>query len=584
MPATTDDPLFHLAGAAPSVHFETCAKIKDARTKVFFRPDGMDGRPGVNILQQRIQEAYEVLSALDYPAIRIIVTKIRQCGGTTVSQHVIYHLCKRKNTDALVIADTVPRAKEVLQRFRDFDRHDKFPWSNPLTGQATNMAWANGSTATITSAESRNPGIAAPRQAVLFSESCKYPRGGVIDDKDIVASVMPSLNDAGLAIAESTPEGANGWHYDTWQKALNLDEFLKALQAGEHRPGNGWVKVFAAWFEFAENSYPVTPKMRDDIQRTLTNRERSGVEKYGWTHEQIYWRRATIDAECGGSAELFDEYYPEDEVSCFLSSGRPRFTMASVIKLEKQAQQARKEVGTLTEQEASGMVQYIPDPQGMAMFHIWERPRAGCRYVVWCDPATGEDQTEGNDPDHHSIGVLRCEYTDEHGGFHRDAVVARVRPPFTGNTLLASDYIALLSRYYGEAMIVLEINMGLHILERLKEEGLPIYQRQVIDAYDRETQRFMYGWKLKDRDQRRTIIDCLGLAIHNETISLNCPHIAGQAKTFIIDKNGKEIARAGCKDDDIMGVAMALTCKGVGTIYKDSIRRRRKPADHRQWR
>ena len=938
MPDTTDDILFHLAGAAPSVHFETCAKIKDARTKAFFRPDGKDSRPGVNVLQRRIQEAYEVLYAIGYEAIRIIVTKIRQCGGTTVSQHVIYHLCKRKNTDALVIADTVPRAKEVLQRFRDFDRHDKFPWCNPLTGQATNMAWANGSTATITSAESRNPGIAAPRQAVLFSESCKYPRGGVVDDKDIVASVMPSLNDAGLVIMESTPEGASGAHYDLWQKALDLDEFLKALQAGEHRPGNGWVKVFAAWFEFEENSYPVTPKMRDDIQRTLTNRERNGIDKYGWTHEQIYWRRATIDAECGGSAELFDEYYPEDEVSCiegsirvptqrglipiseviagdvsngqrvmatrdngikqtvvltthqgfrvvctpdhlialedgewvkasdthgkaiklyspsfadrharvewssfggvesalsitedwglwlgiymgdgsfyknqisiacdgrdrdsvakfvrlsrklfghiwtlrrpkhakaielrsysaaykqlfqaldlvkpchhglkrkihvpeciwrspkevvrqflrglfetdgwisatgrtaqlfaknpeflrqvqqlllgfgiqssltsrdakvngklypggqlyvynsqidtfieqvgfvsarkmercrkgykkapksgrkriitqgvdvvaaieqgeasrvydlemegepvfaaggikvhncFLSSGRPRFTMASVIKLEKQAQQARKEVGTLTEQDGSGVVQFVPDPQGMASFHVWERPRAGCRYVVWCDPATGEDQTESNDPDRHSIGVLRCEYTDDRGGYFKDAVAARVRPPFTGNTMLASDYITLLSRYYGNAIVVLEINMGLHILERLKDEGIPIYQRQVVDPFEREAQKFMFGWKLKDRDQRRTVVDCLALAIHKETISLNCPHIASEARTFIIDKNGKEIARSGCKDDDVMGLAMALYCKGSGTIYKDSIRRRRRPADHRQWR
>lgn len=578
-PATTADPraAFSLAAMSPSVHFEACAKIKDARTKAFFRPTA-------NVLQRRIQEAYEVLSAYGYPAIRIIVTKIRQCGGTTVSQHIVYHKCKRENTDALVIADTVPRARMVLERFREFDAQDKFPWQNPLVAQATNMQWLNGSTATITSAESRNPGIAAPRQAILFSESCKYPRGGVVDDKDIVASVMPSLNDAGLAIAESTPEGASGWHYDTWQGALNLDEFIKALKAGEHRPGNGWVKVFAAWFEFEDNQHPVTDKMRDQINRTLTNRERNGIDKYGWTHEQIYWRRATIQGECGGSADLCDEYYPEDEVSCFLSSGRPRFNMASVLKLEKQAQLATKEIGTLTEQDGSGVVQFVPDPQGMASFHLWERPRAGCRYLVWCDPATGEDQTESNDPDRHSIGVLRCGYTDDRGATFPDAVVARVRPPFTGNTLLAADFITLLSRYYGNAIVVLEINMGLHILERLKEEGIPIYQRQVIDPYERETQKMMYGWKLKDRDQRRTVVDCLALAIHEESIKLNCPHIASECRTFIIDKNGKEISRSGCKDDDVLGLAMALFCKGSGTLYREPTRRRRLPADHRKWR
>ncbi len=922
MPANhiDDETRYHLAGCSPAVHFETCAKIKDAKTKAFFRPTA-------NILQRRIQEAYEVLTVLGYLAIRIIVTKIRQCGGTTVSQHTIYHKCKATNADALVIADTVPRARMVLERFREFDAHDRFPWNNPLVAQATNMQWSNGSTATITSAESRNPGIAAPRQAILFSESCKYPRGGVVDDKDIVASVMPSLNDAGLAIAESTPEGAcydaeteiltnegwklfaqltgnesiltkdsqsdnayyqpdwtpqvhkytgpmvrietrtldflvtpkhkmwvacshgkmrfrnadklasstgdyyfdrsfkwnrpdvqtftlpkysyirgyghvrlpeisipmdiwlrffgqwladggvicrrrkcgrcrtvvyvtqvkfiqefeeaiealrpflqgnivkkphrggwrwniydcqlahylsdysqpkriprellmslsqgqcrdllaaiyegdgdqmkarankfkcgrvyvgidstmaddtqelalkagyasskggpprnqivtyrdckraklgylktakeqhyhgmvycvtlpkdhllmvrrkgkaawcgnSGWHYDTWQGALPLDEFIKALKAGEHRPGNGWVKVFAAWFEFEENQHPVTAKMREHIDRTLTNREQNGIEKYGWTHEQIYWRRSTLQGECGGSEDLFDEYYPEDEVSCFLSSGRPRFNMASVMRLEKAAQSARKEIGTLTEQESSGVVQFIPDLQGMASFHVWERPRAGCRYVVWCDPATGEDQTESNDPDRHSIGVLRCEVTDDRGSY-KDAVVARVRPPFTGNTLLASDYITLLSRYYGNAIVVLEINMGLHILERLKDEGIPIYQRQVIDPFEREAQKFMFGWKLKDRDQRRTVVDCLALAIYQESIVFNCPHIAGEARTFIIDKNGKEIARSGCKDDDIMGLAMALYCKGSGTLYHEPKRRRRNPSDHKQWR
>lgn len=258
--------------------------------------------------------------------------------------------------------------------------------------------------------------------------------------------------------------------------------------------------------------------------------------------------------------------------------------MASVLRLEKAAQVAPKETGTLTEQDGSGVVQFVPDPQGMASFHLWERPRPGCRYLVWCDPATGEDQTESNDPDRHSIGVLRCGYQDDRGATFPDAVVARVQPPFTGNTMLASDFITLLSRYFGNAIVVLEINMGLHILERLKEESIPIYQRQVIDPFEREEQKLMYGWKLKDRDQRRTVVDCLALAIQQESIKLNCTHIAGECRTFIIDKNGKEIARSGSKDDDVLGLAMALYCKGSGTLYRDQIRRRRLPADHRKWR
>ena len=50
------------------------------------------------MLQRRMAEAVEVLTALGIPAIRVIVTKIRQCGGTTFSVEVIYHLCQQRNT------------------------------------------------------------------------------------------------------------------------------------------------------------------------------------------------------------------------------------------------------------------------------------------------------------------------------------------------------------------------------------------------------------------------------------------------------------------------------------------------------
>lgn len=459
-----NEPDFHLAAHSPLVHFETCTKVQNATTKKL-------EVPRANVLQRRMAEAVEVLTAMGVPAVRIIVTKIRQCGGTTFSVEVIYHLCQQRNTDALILANITANSQGILDRLRTFSAHDRFPWRNPLQPRETRMKWANGSTATITSAESMNPGISKPRQAVLFSESAKYPRGGVKDDKKIMASILPSLNDAGVAIAESTPDGASGWHYETWQGALCLDDYLAALHAGESSPGNGWVKVFAAWFEFADNVKPVTEAMRAKIDATLTTREANGRAKYGWTHEQIAWRRAIMDAECSGSEQTFDEFYPEDDVSCFLSSGRPRFNVAALRRLESGAHLHAPEVGSLV--EIGEEVEFQLDGTGFGSFQIWERPQVGCSYIVWCDPMTGEDQAESGNPDRHSIGVLRTEYLTAGGACYKDAVVARVRPPFTGTTLLTADYIALLSEYYGGALVVLEVNMGLHVLERLKDAGVP---------------------------------------------------------------------------------------------------------------
>lgn len=908
---------FHLAAVSPLIHFETCSKVQNATTKKL-------ETPRANVLQRRMAEAIEVLTALEVPAIRIIVTKIRQCGGTTFSVEVIYHLCQQRNTDALILANIAANSQGILERMRTFSENDSFPWHNPLTPQAVNMRWRNGSTATITSAESMNPGISKPRQAVLFSESAKYPRGGVKDDKKIFASILPSLNDAGLAIAESTPDGAcydgetevltdEGWklfssltgkesiltkdpvsdvayyqkewthqvhhhkgdmirissrildllvtpnhklwvacsrgpmrfreadkiaastgdyyfdrsfkwerpdveyftlpahsfkkwnkthhrearripmniwlrflghflseghvtygntkgkygkstnitqvlfiplfdevvesmrpyisgsirkkkhnngvrwtlydcqlatylhsiskpkriprdllmslsqdqcrlllasiyegdgdqykaratsyqcgkvytgidtpltndtqelalkagfscnigggarnqtvsyrdckrakltyansattepgydglvycvslpkdhllmvrrhgkttwcgnsgaHFDLWQKAITLDEFISQWTKGNTSPGNGWVKIFAAWFEFEDNTKEINDAMRQQINETLSPREANGRLKYKWTDEQIAWRRAIMAAECNSSESSFDEFYPEDEISCFLSSGRPRFNVASIQKLSKNATLHSPEIGSLV--AIGDGVSFQRDPTGFGSFQIWEQPKAGCSYIVWCDPMTGEDQTESNDPDRHSIGVLRAQYDEQGGACYKEAVVARVRPPFTGTTMLTADYIVLLSEYYGGALVVLEINMGLHVLERLKDAGVPLYKRLVVDPFDREKQTFMDGWKLKDRDQRREVIDSLALAFHNEQLDVFCLHIIKECQSFVWNKNGREEARSGCHDDDVLGLAMAHRCIGSATMYKPYVRRRRRPQDYRK--
>lgn len=579
----SDDLASHLPAQSALVHFETYAKIEDERTKALTTPKA-------NIFQRRMYEAYETLLAIMLAVdwafeIRILGLKIRQCGGTTCSNHIIYHHSQRFATDSVIMTNVQSNSKEVLRRMKAMAQNDAFPWNNPIDPLATNLSWPNGSRADITSAETTNVGISRTRQAALFSECAKYPRGGVKDDKSIMASILPSLNQ--LGIAESTPEGANGWMHEQWHGtkdmpgAMYLKDFLAEMKRGNKKPGNGWVKVFAAWFEFEENQRHISDHERETIMRTLTNREVNGINTYKWTPEQIAWRRDKLYSECGGSEELLDEYYPEDEITCFLSSGRPRFNMGAVVRMERRLHLYPLETGTLNP-NPSGMV-FVPDTSGFAPIHIWERPRPGCKYLVWCDPATGEDQTESANPDRHSIGVLRAGYSDG-VTWHKPKVVARVRPPFTGEGDVVIEHISRLSEFYGRCLVVLEINMGLHILKGLKDLNVPLFKREVIDPKDREKTLLMYGWKLKDRDQRREVVVCLASHIRDEAIEIPCPHIIGEAKTFVIDKNGKEIARSGCKDDDILGLAMGLTCIGAATTYHGPHRVKRAPADRHKWR
>lgn len=297
----------------------------------------------------------------------------------------------------MTIANVQANSQAILGKMKTYALHDRFPWRNPLLPGETRLRWRNGSEAEITSAESLNPGISRTRTAALFSEACKYPRDGVKDDKRIMASVLPSVNQ--LAIAESTPEGASGWFYEQWHGtkdmpgALTLDDYLTALKRGDRRPGNGWVKVFAAWHEFADNRRAVSDGERRRIETTLTARERRGMKAHGWTAEQIAWRRDTLRSECGGSEDLFDEYYPEDDHACFLTSGRPRFDIGALIAQERHLHTQPAEEGHLDEQTGGG-VTFCPDRSGAGPIQLFEKPMPGCRYLLWCDPATGEDQTE----------------------------------------------------------------------------------------------------------------------------------------------------------------------------------------------
>lgn len=568
----------------PLTHFETCVKIEDKQKRRV--------KPKANVFQRRLFQAYLCLLPIALKLgiqIRILGLKIRQCGGTTASCHLIYHHSQRYPTESVVFANIKDNSQAMLAKIKLFSETDLLPDKRPINPKRTTLEWSNTSQCEITSADAPNAGISRTRQFGLFSEAAKYPRGGVKDDKSIMAGALPSLSgDGTIAIAETTGEGASGWFYEQYHGtkdmpgALTLDQFLDELAAGNMCPGNGWVKVFAAWFEFEENVEPVNEAQRKFIDATLTPREFNGRQKYGWTHEQIQWRRATMKSECGGSEDLFDEYYPEDEISCFLTSGRPRFNMASLVAMERHANGYAWEKGNLTMQE-NGTVTFAEQIGGFAPIHILERPLPGCRYIVACDPATGEDQTESADPDRTSILVLRAGYSM--GDVVKPTrVVARVRPPFNGEADEVGKYIEALSRYYGDATVVLEINMGLHVLEHLKTAGVPLYKREIIDQYDRDAERFAWGWKLKDRDQRRTVIDCLAIAIRDGSIDLADLHLIGEAKTFVWAKNGREEAREGTHDDDVLACAMGLYCIGSATLYKGQSRKRQTPKDFRDWK
>lgn len=582
----TSRQLAAVARLSPAVHFATCVRIFDKRNELI--------RPIPNILQLRISAAFEAFEAIGVP-LRAVICKPRQTGGSTFVGHIGQLFCKRKRVDGLTVSDKKDNSANLVARIRDYDAHDKFPWGVKLDFVADAVRFSNGSGMAIDTAENVKAGIGRTRQWFHASEVGKWPRTSVKNDARVMAAILPSVPKVGFTcvFGESTPEGASGWMFNTYDGAVTLEVALAALAAGKPIPGNGWIKIFAAWYEFREhdmeyiNRRPMAAGEIADMKRTMSDRERDGIERYGWTWGQIAWRRLMIASECNGDEDAFDEYYPEDDVRCWLVSGRPRFNAGMIKAMEDEAKAAPAPDNVkFTDMGSDGVgVNYVGS-MGEADALVWERPAEGMAYLVTLDPATGESQTHGKDPDAHSCQVWRRGYIDENGQKRRHKLVARMVPGCRWDVDIAAIVVANLSKWYGNCLVMPEVNMGLGFIELFKLMGVPLYEREVLDenAPNRNKPRMQIGWKLDNKQQRNSLIECLATAIRMGDVEVLCLEWLKQAKAFIIGDDGKAQARPGSHDDDVMAGAMGIYGMPNATVKVGHVRRRRKPRDWDQWR
>lgn len=566
-----------LALVSPAVHFACFVTIRDK--------DNVVRQPTPNILQLRMSEAYETLRALGIK-VRLIVIKPRQVGCSTFASHIGYHMGQRKPIVGLTISDVDDHSEELLGKLKNYAKVDTFPWGHAIVSDpAQSIAWSNGTRWAMDTAQNPNAGVGDTRQFFHASEVSKWPQTQVKNDKKVMSAALPSLsgNDT-VVIAESTPEGAFGWQYDTWQQAMWLEDFLKRWEEG-YRPDEVWIKVFAAWFEFPEHARktPVSDGEIDQIKKSLTPTEIREIELYDLSWEQLAWRRDTIRTVCGGDPKVFAFYFPSDDVSCWLASGSPRFDMEVLTRMEGRARGVTPEAGELVAQ-ANREPSFVTSRDGSGNILVWERPKPNLRYLVVIDPAGDISQSTGSDPDRHSVSVWRAGYKDTLLNRWRPArKVARVRPPFYADGDQVAEYAVLLSKYYGRCIVTLETNYGTDILRLLKAAGIPLYSRKKFSNKIKETIE-QYGFKLTDKEERNAVIEGFAAAIRNEEIQVDCPHSIREYMTFITLPSGRAEAARGCHDDDVLADAIAWETMPSATEYKELEAEHQDPSDLDSWK
>lgn len=567
-----------LALISPAVHFACFVTIRNKDNQVI--------TPVPNILQLRMSEAYETLRALGIK-VRIICVKPRQVGCSSFAGHIGYHHGQRYSIEGITISDVDEHSEELLGKLKDYAKVDTFPWGNSVVKDpAQSISWSNGTKWAMDTAQNPNAGVGGTRQFGHFSEVSKWPQTKTRNDRKTMSAVLPSLSGQdSVAIAESTPEGAFGWQYGTWQEAWWLEDFLKAYEGG-YRPDEVWIKVFAGWWEFPEHARKemVSDGEVAQIRNSLTDHEKKEIELYDLSWEQLAWRRDTIKGVCGGDEKVFAYYYPSDDVSCWLASGLPRFDMQILTQMERRAKGVSPETGELVIQHDDS-VAFIRSRDGSGDILVWEPPKPNLRYLVTIDPAGDISQSTGADPDRHSVSVWRQGYQDTLLNRWRPAMkVARVRPPLYSDGDVVAEFGVKLSRYYGRCIVVLETNYGTDILRLLKISGLPLYKRTKLSNKTKETIE-QYGFKMDDREERNAIIEGFAAAIRTEEIEVLCVHSIGEYKTFIsrTDK-GRAEAAGGCHDDDVLADAIAWEAMTNATEYRQHVARHQDPPDRDSWR
>jgi hypothetical protein len=341
------------------------------------------------------------------------------------------------------------------------------------------------------------------------SKWCKGPNQGELVE-DIVAGLIGAASH-GEVVLETTPDGYE-WFAFTYVDAK------KGL--------NDWVPLFLPWFVD-----PINREKCDhvEIMDTMTDEEKRFIEKTAKdydvviTPEQLQFRRSR-KKEYG---RLFRQEYPEDDITCFITSGMPFFDSDFIMDL----------LDVLPEYKR----QHVPG--GHAIY--WKEPEVGHKYVVGGDTSEGLPHSDPN-----GLAVL-----DKETGEQVATIYGRFSIP-----VLAKHAIELSKKYNNALLGIERENHGHAVLNKIIEEGYgkshlrggPLY-------FCRPGQP---GWDTNGQT-RPVMLDELAEAVESSFMKIHDKEFLGECLTFKKQANNKYEADQGCHDDKVIMWSIAWQMRKV---------------------
>lgn len=393
--------------------------------------------------------------------------------------------------------------------------------------RSLNFAEAH-STFTIGSAEKKTSGHGHTIHKLHLSEFSRYPPNKI---DQFWGGVIPAVVPGGEAVVECTANGASG-------------KFYELYQIGKAR--KDWYSIAYFWYDAIDDpqySYIVEGDYAAEILTQVATgqgheyaaEERDLAERLSLggvilTAGQWAWRRGARD-EFG---QQFFEAYPEDDESCFLTSGRLFFDPARLDSLAK----------TSANEHGIGKPLYREEHGDL---WVWEEPIPGREYMLSSDVAQGI--TVGDNSDRSTFSI-------------NDMLTGDDCVEFAGRNITPDQLGRLIDKWgrkYNDATAIVERNgHGFTTLQALKENRYPAIWCDPIDH--------LPGWKTTEAS-RPYMLDKLAEALRKEYYLPRSSRFINECRTFIVNKDGRPEAASGRHDD-------LISCKAINyqgrTRYKET--------------
>jgi hypothetical protein len=437
-----------------------------------------------------------------------LLLKYRRGGFTTLEQALSYQLVTHvRHSQVVTLAHTNESTKRIFRIVKKYHEMDPMAPEKKGVGNATTLELAKlDSLFFIGTAGSSGFGRGDTLQRVHGSEVSKWCVGPQQYDKvtDLVAGLTEAAS-YGEVILETTPNG-HEWFCQTYKDAK--------------KNMNDWYPIFLAWFHDPNNR--VFDYNEEELRDTLTDQERTLIEKHKLDWAQIAFRRSKKTA----LRKLFAQEYPEDDETCFITSGDPFFDVEFIIAL------------------IEGLPTYKTThvPGGYQV--IWKQPEADGEYVIGMDTSEGLSHSDPN-----GLGVL-----DKKTGQQ----VAAIHGRFDFDTL--AKHGMRMSKMYNDALIGCERNNHGHaVLQRMLDLGGKSHLKGGNIFFFRDGRP---GWDT-NAETRPILLDELAEAVEDHYMKVFDQDFLGECLTFKKQSNGKYEADPGTHDDTVLKWGIAWQMRKV---------------------